>query len=80
VRRSCDLTAADLVASGQGNVTSTVLAKGDEVQFRIYVTGKIGLEDGGTAHILVVANYVINTADGSVRLHVDKFKVTPIGG
>ena len=80
VDNPCDLTAADLVASGEGNVTSRVWAKGAEVRIGIHVTGRVELVNGGLARLLTVANFVINEADGSVRVHVDKFELKPIGG
>jgi hypothetical protein len=76
----CDLTAADLVASGEGNVTTRVWARGPEVRITITFTGLVELADGGRARLLGAANYYINDATGELRVHVDKFELKPIGG
>jgi hypothetical protein len=34
---------------------------------------------GGRAHLLLVAKFHVD-ADGTLRVHVDKFEVKPIGG
>jgi hypothetical protein len=80
VENPCDLTAADLVASGQGNVTVHVWAGGSEQRIGVHVTGLVELVDGGFARILAVGNLVINTDTGAIRVIVDKFEVKPIGG
>jgi hypothetical protein len=82
VESACDLisaTAPDIVARGRGNATVVILARAPSVLLGFHATGTVELTNGGLAHLLLVAKFHVD-ADGTVRVHVDKFEVKPIGG
>jgi hypothetical protein len=70
---------ADIIARGRGNATVVILARTPSTLFGFHATGKVELTSGRLAHLLVVAKFHID-ADGTLRVHVDKFKLQPIGG
>lgn len=75
----CELTEADIVASGRGNVTVMFSTLKPDVVFKGHVTGTLELTSGGRVHL--VSQAVIRfQPDGTVRVIVDKFQLKPIGG
>jgi hypothetical protein len=74
----CDLTEADVLARGRGNATLTILTRTANTLFGIWATGKVELTSGGLAHLTVKGLFQIEP-DGSLRVHVDRFKLQPIG-
>jgi hypothetical protein len=75
----CELTEADVVAQGVGNGKLGVLTRAANTLFQIQATGTVELTEGGLAHLVLKGHLHID-ADGSLRVHVDRFKLTPIGG
>jgi hypothetical protein len=75
----CELTEADVVARGQGNANVLILTRSTNVLFTIQATGTVELTGGGLAHLVVKGHFHIEP-DGTLRVHVDRFKLTPIGG
>jgi hypothetical protein len=73
----CELTEADVVARGQGNATLVILSRTSSTLFQIRATGTVELTSGGLAHLNVKGLFHIEP-DGSLRVHVDRFKLTPI--
>jgi hypothetical protein len=74
----CHLPEDDIVGRGRGNALVVVLARTANVLFGIQATGTIELTSGGFAHLVVKGHFQIEP-DGSLRVHVDRFKLTPIG-
>lgn len=75
----CELTETDVVARGTGNGKLVVLTRGANTLFQIQATGTVELTDGGLAHVVLKGHFHID-ADGSLRIHVDRFRLQPIGG
>jgi hypothetical protein len=74
----CELTEADVVARGQGNANLLILTRSTNVLFTIQATGTVELTGGGLAHLVVKGHFHIEP-DGSFRVHVDRFRLQPIG-
>jgi hypothetical protein len=82
VLNPCDLIGAnapDIVATGRGNAMFVILDRAASVLLGFHATGTVELTSGGRAHLLLVAKFHVD-ADGTLRVHVDKFEVKPIGG
>ena len=75
----CELTEADIIARGQGNVTVMLSTLNPDVVFKGHITGTLELTSGGRAHLVSQAVIRIQP-DGTARIIVDKFQLTPIGG
>jgi hypothetical protein len=75
----CALPEDDIVALGRGNAKVIVQSRAGTTLFMIQATGKVELTSGGLAHLVVKGLFHIEP-DGSLRVHVDRFKLTPIGG
>jgi hypothetical protein len=74
----CELTEADVVARGQGNANLLILTRSTNVLFTIQASGTVELTSGGLAHLVVKGHFHIEP-DGSFRVHVDRFRLQPIG-
>ena len=75
----CELTEADVVAQGVGNGKLGILTKEPSTLFQIQATGNVELTEGGFAH-MVLKGQAHFFPDGSLRIHVDRFRLQPIGG
>ena len=75
----CELTEADVVARGVGNAKLVISTRDSDQLFQIQATGKVELTSGGLAK-LVLKGHAHFGADGSLRIHVDRFRLQPIGG
>ena len=74
----CSLSEDDIVARGQGNARLGILTRTEDVLFGIQATGNVELVSGGSAHLGLKGHFHIQS-DGTLRLHVDRFKLTPTG-
>ena len=74
----CELTEADVVAQGVGNGKLNILTRETSTLFQIQATGNVELAQGGFAH-LVLKGLAHFYPDGSLRIHVDRFRLQPIG-
>jgi hypothetical protein len=77
--KPCELTEADVVARGLGNANLVILTRDSDQLFQIQATGTVELTSGGFAHLVLKGHFHIEP-DGSLRVHVDRFKLQPIGG
>jgi hypothetical protein len=76
--RAAWASASRFRAPVRGNATVVDLSGTNRHLIGIHVTGTVELTSGGLAHLLIVAKYHIED-DGSVRIHVDRFELKPIG-
>jgi hypothetical protein len=75
----CDLTEADVIARGQGNTTLTILSRTPTLLIGFHAAGTVELTSGGLAHLVVAFQQHID-ADGTMRVHTERFELKPIGG
>ena len=75
----CELTEADVVAQGVGNGKLGISSRGASTLFQIQATGTVELTSGGLAHLVLKGHFHVDP-DGSLRVHVDRFRLQPIGG
>jgi len=78
----CDWTTAPVFARGRANVTFNVHARtpaGVPAVVGLKIQGIVELTSGGRAHVLNTAQVHVDK-DGTVRVHVDRFVIKPIGG
>ena len=75
----CALPQDDVVAEGRGNAKLIIVSKSGTTLFMIQATGIVKLTGGGLAHLTVKGQFHVDP-DGSLRVHVDRFRLQPIGG
>ena len=74
----CSLSEEDIVARGRGNARLGILTRTEDVLFGIQATGNVELVSGGPAHLGLKGHFHLEQ-DGTLRLHVDRFKLQPTG-
>lgn len=74
----CSLSEDDVVAHGVGNARLGILERTRNTLFGIQATGNVELVSGGSAHLVLKGHFHIEN-DGSLRVHVDRFKLQPKG-
>jgi hypothetical protein len=74
----CDWVTAPVFARGRVNTTFTVMSRTPAV-VGLKIQGIVELTSGGRAHVLNTAQVHVEE-DGTVRVHVDRFRIKPIGG
>jgi hypothetical protein len=74
----CDWVTAPVFARGRANVTFNVTTRNPAV-IGLKIQGIVELTSGGRAHVLNTAQIHVHE-DGTVRVHVDRFVIKPIGG
>jgi hypothetical protein len=74
----CDWATAPVFARGRANLTFNMLSRTRSV-VGFKIQGIVELTSGGRARVLNTAQIHVEE-DGTVRIHVDRFEVKPIGG